>query len=179
MGLSGLDASTSVLGSGYSALGCDSSNNSPDGRTACSACHSADRLSYPNALSAPMSASATSSSRRRPLRDTRSSIDAKRAFSYGAGLSGPRSFQSKEQLLQKPRSQSISIIDASSQPHFGHLCSAGLSGPRRGGPERAALQAAIAFPTSLRRPCTYLSPRRIAPSCSTVQFQSEICTSMG
>src|SRR6185295_19986941 len=42
--------------------------SSPAGRTARSACHSAERRSYPNELRAPMSANTTISSRRRPVR---------------------------------------------------------------------------------------------------------------
>ena len=58
----------------------ETSNSSPDGRTACSACQSADRRSYPKAFSAPMSASVTSSSRRRPARATSSSSEANRPW---------------------------------------------------------------------------------------------------
>ena len=38
---------------------------------------------------------------------------------------------------------------------------------------------AIALPTCCRKPFTYRSPSRIAPSASTVQSQSDTCTSIG
>ncbi len=50
-------------------------NSGPAGRAARSACHNADRRSPPRVASAPDSASTRNSSRRRPVRATRSSID--------------------------------------------------------------------------------------------------------
>ena len=66
----------------------------PAGRTARSTCQSALRRSLVNALSAPISASVVSSSRRRPVRCTTSSIERKRP----AGRSS--TVHSCEQMLQ-------------------------------------------------------------------------------
>jgi hypothetical protein len=70
------------------------SSNSPAGRTARSTCQSAVRRSFVNALSAPMSASVVSSSRRRLVRCTTCSIESNRP----AGRSSTD--QSCEQMLQ-------------------------------------------------------------------------------
>src|SRR4029077_3123917 len=77
--------------------------------------HSALRLSFVNAFSAPMSASVVSSSRRRPVRWTTCSMDEKRPI----GCSG--TVHSCAHVLQKyVPSLTTSIIDSSSDPHFGH-----------------------------------------------------------
>src|SRR3954452_17130461 len=104
-----------------------------------------------------MSASVTSSSRRRPLRATRSSSDENRRSPERLEGRSPERLallrfaltQSSEQLLQNHRPLvTCSSIDGSSQPHFGHAqraWSASLSG------ERAL---AIRFPISCRNPPT-------------------------
>src|SRR5438128_11039968 len=110
-----------------------------------------------------MSASVTSSSRRRPLRATRSSSEANR------GRRSPERLallwlaltQSCEQLLQNHRPLvTCSSIDGSSQPHFGQAqrtWSASLSGERAIAADRSAESLAllaIARPTCSRNPPT-------------------------
>ena len=154
-------------------------NNSPDGRTACSICHSAPRRSWPNDASAPISARTLSSSRRTPVRRIISSIDPNfRGSPRGA-------IQSWAQRLQKHDHVAVlgcgsaaglrcggaavwggcgagvrlsgthSNSEGSSQPHFGQSA---------GGAGGFAVAAAIARPAGSRRPATYRKPRRTRPS---------------
>src|SRR6476660_6764398 len=111
-----------------------------------------------------MSASICSSSRRMPVRLTRSSTEENRGPREADG----RTVQSCAQLLQKnDPALTTSSIDPSSQPHFG----------QEKGPGVFPDAFSIAFPTSSRNPDTYRKPNRIPPSVSTVQSQSEYCTS--
>ena len=98
------------------------------------------------------------------------------------------SVHSCEQTLQKQPAcgfglaacGTVSIIDGSSQPHFGHRSepvSPKLAELRRAKAGRSI--AAIFWPTSARRPRTYRRPSRTAPSASTAQSQSDTCTSIG
>jgi hypothetical protein len=68
--------------------------SSPAGRTARSTCHKALRRSRVNALSAPISASVVSSSRRRPVRCTSASMEGNRLTGCSATV------HSCEQMLQ-------------------------------------------------------------------------------
>src|SRR5690606_5295377 len=142
-----------------------SSNSSPAGRTARSACQRAERRSWPKLLSAPISASAVVSSRRRPATRTSSSIVLKRR--------GDSMVHWCEQTLQKycrdpgtggrelktcwscsrrrssgSRQASDSIIEGSSQPHLGHEDAAELVA------ELGAGRPAMARPACSRRPLT-------------------------
>src|SRR4029450_3762550 len=66
-----------------------------------------------------MSASVTTSSRRRPAHATSSSSDAKR-WRWSATALAERSHSCEQTLQKQPRSL-VSNIDGSSQPHFGQI----------------------------------------------------------
>src|SRR5205823_11130771 len=88
-----------------------------------------------------------------------------------------------EHVLQNQRCASTcSSMLASSHPHLGQIWELGAGGRGlgiRSWEFRRALAHAMAFPTSCRRPLTYLSPSLMAPSGSTRQSQSDSCTSIG
>src|SRR5580700_991234 len=119
-----------------------------------------------------MSASVTTSSRRRPAHAISSSSEENlmpRALAPVLAADA-----SCEQTLQNHPRSVRSSIEGSSQPHFGQT-KAWLA--QVIGPARATL--AIALPASCRNPLTYRSPSLIEPSASTVHSQFESCTSIG
>src|SRR5258706_12773879 len=123
-----------------------------------------------------------------PVRLTKSSTDPNRCEPPAPPAPlAPSVSQSCEQVLQKKNpGRTTSSIDASSHPHLGHLSGVllflGLAGPhpRSRKTSRSSVDSrarAIDWPTSSLSPETYRSPSRMEPSASTLQSQSECCTS--